>query len=208
MGKRTRRALMGFAAGALKGVSDFYRTKAMEEAQTLREERLAAIRAQERGEDRAFQRENIQLQNESQAQRDERLAAQRAAELEAQGEQRMGELKFSAEQQRELESIRGGNQIAAANASRADSKASEIIVRDRTTNKIMSMPIDDPRLRSGGDFEMVEGRAGTRFSGIPEVADPAASPAAAATVGGASSKQYLPDWVYVDGKLVPNPAKQ
>lgn len=61
MSKRARQAaLMGFATGALSDVLRRREQSRMEEAQALKEERLAAIRAQERGEDRAFSREQFE----------------------------------------------------------------------------------------------------------------------------------------------------
>lgn len=79
MGKNTRRALLGFAGGALAGAQNFFQTKAAQEAEALREQRLAAIRAEERGQDRQFQRETMTEQNAMQAARDQTLAEQQAA---------------------------------------------------------------------------------------------------------------------------------
>lgn len=99
MGKKTRLALMAFGAGALQGVSNFYQTKAAQEAEALREQRLAAIRAEDRAANQQFQREMLGEQNAAQAERDKRLADQQAARDTAQNEQRMRELEVSGENQ-------------------------------------------------------------------------------------------------------------
>lgn len=65
-------ALMGFATGALSDVMRRREQRKLEEAQALKEERLAAIRAEERGEDRAFTREQFAAQQEAMNTRDER----------------------------------------------------------------------------------------------------------------------------------------
>ncbi len=78
---------MGFALGALKGTSDFYQTQRAQEAERLKEERLAETRARERGEDRAFQRETFSMQADREMSREER-AAGRQLESEKRAEER------------------------------------------------------------------------------------------------------------------------
>jgi hypothetical protein len=89
-------ALLGFAAGALQGVGQFLQTRAAQEAERLREERLAAIRAEERSQDRAFQESrdssqrafNLEImgrQEATQAKRDDKQHSQRLEEIKQQG---------------------------------------------------------------------------------------------------------------------------
>jgi hypothetical protein len=79
MGSSTKRALLGFAQGALAGAVSYAQTKQLQEAESLKEQRLAAIRAEERADDRAFQREQSIYQATETAARDKRLADETAA---------------------------------------------------------------------------------------------------------------------------------
>lgn len=101
-----KRALIGFAEGFARTLQSAYQTKAAQEAEVAKEQRLAAIRAQERGEDRAFQSQMTERQlaaqeardarmAEQQAQRDERTFSQQTQRDAAQNEQRMRELEES-----------------------------------------------------------------------------------------------------------------
>lgn len=104
---------MGFALGAMQGAQQFFQTRAAQEAERLKEERLAAIRA----EDRAFsvaqadrqimaQRERDELQNAALLERDTRQAATQA---ERDAAQRAHAEKLAAAQiaaQRDIASMR------------------------------------------------------------------------------------------------------
>lgn len=87
MSRTRKRALMGFVAGALQG----FQTALAQQAAQQREERLQAIRAQERAEDRQFTIEQFERQQEALSAREareaERRAAERAADREFQAEQ-------------------------------------------------------------------------------------------------------------------------
>lgn len=105
--KVAKRALLGFAAGALQGAQQFLQTRAAQEAERLREERLTAIRSEERRQDQAirqaerredhaltetrdnkqrtFQIELMGQQAKLQGARDEQQAGQRMKEIAAQG---------------------------------------------------------------------------------------------------------------------------
>lgn len=65
-------ALMGFVTGALSDVMKRREQTRLEEAEARKEARLAAIRAEERNEDRAFSREQFNAQQEALNARDER----------------------------------------------------------------------------------------------------------------------------------------
>lgn len=102
--KAMRRALIGFAEGAARTYMQAYQTKRAQEIEEARVARLEAIRAQERGEDRAFQREQTDRQlaaqeardtrtAQQQAERDARLFEQQAQRDAAQNEQRMREIE-------------------------------------------------------------------------------------------------------------------
>lgn len=108
MSKNLKRALMGFAAGALGATQRYFETQRAQEAERLKEERLAAIRASERAEDRAFQTAETDRQIAAQEARDEREAERRMEELKAQGAQRVREL-----------GIQGANQLAYADRANA-----------------------------------------------------------------------------------------
>lgn len=94
---------MGFAAGALGATQRYFETQRAQEAERLKEERLAAIRASERAEDRAFQRETFELQSEREMSREERMQ-QRQIEAESRAESRAieGETRAEARQRRLL----------------------------------------------------------------------------------------------------------
>ena len=111
MGKNTRRALLGFAAGALKGVSEHFRTKQMLEAEALKEQRLAAIRAEDRQATQTFQRELLNEQTAAQTARDETLAGYQTERDEAQRIQREGEIRMQLSGQREIAGMRPANYI-------------------------------------------------------------------------------------------------
>lgn len=116
---------MGFAAGALGATQRYFETQRAQEAERLKEERLAAIRASERAEDRAFQiaqtDRTIAAQDsrdqrtiEAQTARDEREAARRMEELKAQGVQRERELGISRDTQLAVAETYGRPQAAEA----------------------------------------------------------------------------------------------
>lgn len=73
MSKRARQAaLMGFIGGALQDVLRQRELKRLEAADELKRQRLEEIRIRERGEDRAFAREQFAAQQEAISMRDER----------------------------------------------------------------------------------------------------------------------------------------
>lgn len=100
MSRTRKRALMGFVAGALQG----FQTALAQQAAQQREERLQAIRAQERAEDRQFTIEQFERQQEALSAREareaERRAAERAEDRAFQTETRAADREFQAEQAR------------------------------------------------------------------------------------------------------------
>lgn len=195
--RRVKRALLGFAMGALQGAADFARTKAMQEAEALKEQRLAAIRAEERQQNQEFQLGLLEKQGEQQAARDQRIAEQQAARDTAQGEQRMRELELSGKNQRE---------VAGMYASRASEPQQDqrVIVRE-PSGKLRSVSLMSDEFAQGlpDGTEVVEGRAGTRFSALPgeragaaptrAAPAPAAPPASAASAPAASVRPMVWD---------------
>lgn len=193
MSKRARRAaLISGALGALQGVSDFFKTRAAQEAEMRKEERLAAIRARERSEDRAFQvaQTDRQLaaqeqrdvrQNEQLIARDERLAAAQAERDKAQGAQRMAEI-----------AAQGKNQLAYAGAVQRPEREDTVILRD-PEGKTYAMPLNDDRLREGlpPGWQMIEGRAGGRFdTQVPsQLGGGASRPGSTEIIGGQTGAQ-------------------
>lgn len=175
-----KRALIGFAEGFARTLQSAYQTKAAQEAELAKEQRLAAIRAAERGEDRAFQSQMTERQlaaqeardarmAEQQAQRDERVFAQQTQRDAAQNEQRM----------REIEEGRK-TQLAVAGTYQRPQQEETIILRTPDGGTV-AMSLGDERLRNGlpPGYQMIEGRAGTRFQAIPE-----ATGGSTTTVGG------------------------
>lgn len=96
-------ALMGAAQGALQGVQTWLNAQ----IQQQREDRLAAIRAQERGEDRAFQRETMQMQADQRQ-------AERGEDREFQTTMREGDREF----QRQTLEMQQRQQLELADKSR------------------------------------------------------------------------------------------
>jgi hypothetical protein len=140
MGKNTRRALLGFAAGALKGVSEHFRTKQMLEAEALKEQRLAAIRAEDRQATQTFQRELLSEQTAAQTARDEKLAGYQTERDAAQKEQREAELRMQLAGQREI----------AGMPARSAPRDVLVEVPDKDGKMVLrSVPENDPTLRSG-----------------------------------------------------------
>lgn len=85
MGKRARRAaLMGFVGGVLSDVKNRWETERAQAAEEAKEQRLLAIRQQERGEDRAFTREQFAAQQTAMDKRDERNYEQQTEFFEKQ----------------------------------------------------------------------------------------------------------------------------
>lgn len=148
--RSTKRALMGFALGALKGASDFYQTQRAQEAERLKEERLAAVRARERGEDRAFQRETLQMQQSAQTERDERTLS---AQAERDARQEAARLK-------EIE-MQGRNQQAYAAAMRTPDRPQRVLMD--IGGKVVAVSMDDPRLAEGVEGTILQGSSGARF---------------------------------------------
>lgn len=73
MSKRARKmALMGFVSGALQDVVRTRERQRLEEADARKEARLASIRAQERGEDREWTREQFAAQQAALDKRDDK----------------------------------------------------------------------------------------------------------------------------------------
>lgn len=87
MSKNIKRALLAGVAGALQAADNFYKTERAQAAERLREERLAAIRAEERQQDREFQRETFQMQADRESARDERMT-NRQIDAERRAEER------------------------------------------------------------------------------------------------------------------------
>lgn len=119
---------MGFVTGALGDVLKRREQTRMEEAEALKEARLAAIRAQERGEDRAFTREQFEAQQAAMNARDERNFAQQKeffAEQTAVAEKR-DERNFA--QQRQLTQEQRG--FAASEAEKARAHAERVASGD------------------------------------------------------------------------------
>lgn len=85
--RNVKRALLGFAQGALQGVMTHYQTKAMQEAELLKEQRLAAIRAEDREANQSFQRQMTREQIAAQAARDEAATARETERLASQAAQ-------------------------------------------------------------------------------------------------------------------------
>lgn len=185
MGKNTRRALLGFAIGAGTAAQSFYQTKAAQEAEALREQRLAAIRAEERGQDRQFAKETQAEQNAYQTARDENLAADQTARDSAQVAALTERDRMNNQAQLENTALSGRNSLAYADAAARGGPAARVIVRT-PNGGLQSVAIDDPALSKGlpKGYELVEGRAGSRFSEIPG-SDPAAAAVAPAAAGAA-----------------------
>lgn len=110
---------MGFAAGALGATQRYFETQRAQEAERLKEERLAAIRASERAEDRAFQTAETDRQIAAQESRDERTIAAQVARDEREAERRMEELKAQGKQRERELGIQGANQLAYADRANA-----------------------------------------------------------------------------------------
>lgn len=140
MGKNTRRALLGFAAGALKGVSEHFRTKQMLEAEALKEQRLAAIRAEDRQATQTFQRELLNEQTAAQTARDETLAGYQTERDAAQKEQREAELRMQ---------LAGQREIAGMPARSAPRDVLIEVPGEDGKMRLQSVPENDPSLRSG-----------------------------------------------------------
>lgn len=191
MGKNTRRALLGFAGGALAGAQTFFQTKAAQEAEALREQRLAAIRAEERGQDRQFAKEAQAEQNAYQTARDEALAADQTARDSAQVAALTERDRINNQAQLDNTALSGRNSLAYADAAARGGPAARVIVRT-PDGGLQSMAIDDATLTKGlpKGYELVEGRAGSRFSEIPG-SDPAAAAAAAPAPAGAAPKDPM-----------------
>jgi len=202
MSKNARRALMGFAQGAIQGAIGVVQTRQLQEAERLKEERLAAIRA----EDRAFQRETLQLQErslerrdarqaEQMAERDERLALQQADRDAVLAKQQMErDARLAAEQRKNLE-------LAAANRDPANVGYVEML--DPQGRPIV-MRRDDPRL--AGDLSGYRFRGDTTTA-APAPAAPAAPASAAATRAGAPATEpktsSLGTWDPVQKRWIP-----
>lgn len=140
MGKRTRRLMEGFALGALSEVSRQQRvafeTKQAQEAEALREQRLAAIRAEERQhQDRIYERN---------AQRDDQRF-ERQLDIESKRDQRELDQQMSAEQRAEERQRRLMREQAGL---RAPPNVGMSTFRT-PEGRIVSMRDDDPRLLTG-----------------------------------------------------------
>lgn len=138
MGKSTRRALLGFAIGAGTAAQSFYQTKAAQEAEALREQRLAAIRAEERGQDRQFAKEMADEQNR--VRQDERADDRSFSEKENQ---------LNRDAARENQQIQAGASRAYTDAQAA---SAEYGIYEDESGNLVSMLVDDPRLQGGGKF--------------------------------------------------------
>lgn len=142
--KNVKRALMGFAAGALQATGRYFETQRAQEAERLKEERLAAIRASERAEDRAFQRETFNLQSEREMSREERMQA-RQLEAEGRAERRAIEAEGRATE-KQLRLMEAQGEIGARY--RPPQNAGHTIMR-APDGTVVSIPNDDPRFRGG-----------------------------------------------------------
>lgn len=194
MGKNTRRALLGFAIGAGTAAQSFYQTKAAQEAEALREQRLAAIRAEERGQDQQFQREQTQTALAAQSARDDKIAQQQAERDAAQAEQtKKRDIMLGEQRQREISSM-AANQPA-PNTGYVEGTDAKGVPFAMTREEFSRLPPDQ---RAGMSFR-------GQYQSAPAPAAAADAPAPAPAGGG---NEYVPDYVFIDGKLVPNPAKK
>ncbi len=186
MSRTRKHALMGFALGALQGAQQAWQTQRAQEAERLREERQAALRAQQRGEDRAFQQQVFERNAAREDQRFDRQlevtqaqqaeAVQRQIDAERRAEERAiaGETRAEARQRRLME----------AQASMRAPGSAGFVEVETADGRIMTVPRDDPRL--------LQGMPDARFRGsqqplAPPVAPTGQSPAlprAPAQVGG------------------------
>jgi hypothetical protein len=131
-------------------MNENYQRSRAEEVRRLEQERLDAIRARERGEDRAFQRETLQMQQSAQNERDQRT-------LSAQAER---DARQDAARLKEIEA-QGRNQLAYANAARGPDRPERVLMD--INGKVVSLSMDDPRLSEGVEGTILQGSSGARF---------------------------------------------
>jgi hypothetical protein len=172
MGKNTRRALLGFAAGALKGVSEYARTKQMQEAEALKEQRLAAIRAEDRQATQTFQRELLSEQTAAQTTRDETLAGYQTERDEAQKTQREAELRMQ---------LAGQREIAGMPARSAPRDVLIEVPDGKGGMRLQSVPENDPGLRAGVAGARLASQAPQYLNAETSSAEAAAAEASRAT---------------------------
>lgn len=124
MSKRARKmALMGFFQGALSDVMRRREQSRLEEAEARKEARLAAIRAQERNEDREFTLEQFAAQQAALDARDERNFAQQKEFFGIQNEVANARDERNFQQQRQLAAEQRAFTAAEAAKSRATAQA-------------------------------------------------------------------------------------
>lgn len=181
MGKKTRIALMGFAAGALKGVSDFYQTKAAQEAELVREQRLAQIRAEERGQDREFQREMSREQMAAQEDRDIRLAEQQAERDKTRDAQAITIMDRELAARRDIASMPARSAPRMIQLEVPDGKGGTMLRSVREDDPILQQGVPGARLATQGAQYM---NAETRAAEAAAESAPAAAPARPGGGGG------------------------
>lgn len=197
MSKTLKRALMGGALGALQGAQQFFQTQRAQEAERLKEERLAAIRASERAEDRAFQTEQTNRTLMAQAERDDRLNAAQLARDERQ-----------AEIQAERDKRAAATQLAVANTYRQtpESAPTRFLVNSggrefvATEKDLADLPegavVTAGLTAAGGIVKLGDDRGRTAsVSGAPPKAGTAPAEAGA---GGAGKPDVVPGGVMAD----------
>lgn len=146
MSKRARQmALMGFVTGALSDVVQRRSQQRLQEAEARKEARLAAIRAQERGEDRAFTREQFAAQQEAMNTRDERNFEQQKEFFGVQTEQadKRDERNFA--QQRQLAAEQRAHAERMANMRGGSERAPNIETFVGPDGKAYNFDINNPQ---------------------------------------------------------------
>lgn len=157
MSKRARQAaLLGFAGGFMSEMIRSRESARLLKAEELKEQRLAAIRAEERGEDRAWQREQFIAQQEAMTRRDERNFEQQGAMFEKQDAAAAvrDERNFAQQRQLAAEGRAASSAEAAANRAHAEKLAGmrspaeraprlESYINDNT-GKVLQFNVADP----------------------------------------------------------------
>ena len=185
MSKTLKRALMGGALGALQGVQSFYQTQRAQEAERLKEERLAAIRAQERGEDRAFQRETFDLQAERELSREDRLTDRQMRAEERAEERAARDRAAQFENQRQLMREQVANRPP-ENTGYVEFIDSNGVPGTMTRAEFASLP---PAQRQGLRFRGEYSQQGSTIPG-------AAVNQQSGSVGGTPPAPRTPDFIY------------
>ena len=113
---------MGFASGVLSDLQRRWETQRAQEAEAAKEQRLAAIRAVERSEDRQFTREQFTAQQTAMDKRDERNFGQQKELYELQDRKAAARDERNFAQQRQLAAEGRAASAAEAAAGRAHSE--------------------------------------------------------------------------------------